>query len=293
MDRTALTIEAPRGASNPVKEDWTDKALREAHLLKEGAKGFVDAAQNADLTTAGKVVLSIGVGLGLAYLSRGRGFGRIAGRTIGTVSGLAFLSDVAVHGKEVGSAAIDTWKSPANMEHNSAVMRKHLGEFAFDTTIMSAAGLAGGSVGYKLFHPNRAAIPAELTTQIGKTGIRQDYANKLLPAGYYANIVRNAEGKFSPEKIARAQRELPGALKSVETYSQYWHREIAAFNSNAPQKVDAVALENYFVHGGRGGRRLNKIASELKRMALEEANEKTATRIMEKLGQAQSIIYGQ
>jgi len=59
------------------KESWTDKALREAQLISQGVAGVGDAAKDSvseghRLETAAEVAVSVGAGVGLAYLNRGR-----------------------------------------------------------------------------------------------------------------------------------------------------------------------------------------------------------------------------
>ena len=91
-----------------TNESWLIKARRKASLLKEGLSGFSDAAHEAVSQhkgeTAAKVAVSCGVGLGLAYLSRGRSLGPIAARSIGATSSLAFVADIGSNLTQIAGA---------------------------------------------------------------------------------------------------------------------------------------------------------------------------------------------
>ncbi len=131
-------------------ETLTEKGVRELNLLSEGLSGFADAFQEAitdrRLETIGKVAFSAGVGFALARLSPKAGFGLLVrGAEIGM--GTAFLVDVVRNGKQIAGAMADTWQTNQNFNENAGLMRASLGQFGFDSLVMSAGGMAGTRLG--------------------------------------------------------------------------------------------------------------------------------------------------
>ncbi|MBS2008343.1 MAG: hypothetical protein JST01_14945 [Cyanobacteria bacterium SZAS TMP-1] len=275
-------------------ESWVDKARREASLIGEGLSGFADAARDAftqhKAETAAKVAVSCGVGLGLAYLSRGRSLGPIAARSIGVASGLAFAVDVGDNAVQIAGAIADTARSDANFDENAQIMRKSLGKFAFDTALMSAAGLGGSAAGHGLFNVRLGDLPAELVPQMNARGISQDYYNKLFMVDRHINVIRNVEGKYTPDKVARSYQELPGSLQKLVTYRQYWNNEFA--NYKGPQPLDQTAAMNVLLNGNAQAIRLNKISAELagfQKSDLTDVN--IQERLYTRVQAARGIIY--
>ncbi len=133
-------------------ESTGEKLWREAELLLSGGgQGFVRAAtESVDsdhlAMTAGKVVLGVGIGVGLACLSRRGSVGINAVRAFGAVSSLAFAHDGALHGPQVLGAMQDNWQSSANWNRNVNIMERTVGQFAFDTVLMGASGAAGSAI---------------------------------------------------------------------------------------------------------------------------------------------------
>ncbi len=131
------------------------KLQREAQLLMGGFAGFGEAAQRSIssehiLETTGKLALGIAIGLGIAYLSRGGSIARTGVRIFGAATTISFANDVLLHGNAVKESVTDTWRSDINWERNLSVMKGTVGQFAFDTALMTAAGLAGGALQLKL-----------------------------------------------------------------------------------------------------------------------------------------------
>jgi hypothetical protein len=275
-------------------ETRADKARREVSLIGEGLSGFTDAAgdafHNRKLETVGKFALSVGVGLGLAYLSRGYGIGKLATRVLGTAAGVSFMSDVARNGSQIFSSLVDNWHSDSNWVHNRAVMRNHLGRFGFDTLVTSAGGIIGGGIGHHAFRPK---IPAELMTQMHATGIRGDYYNKVMVADQRANVIRNADGKFSAEKVSRANEQFPGALKDVVTYRQYWQGEIAQLKTGGHRGLDEVGIMRYFVDSRPQAQRLDRLTTELQSLGNTDlATQKLLEQATPRLIEINKLIYG-
>lgn len=288
--------EIDSAAQPPSEESWVDKARREVQLIGAGLSGFADAAKDAfvehPLQTAGNVALGIGIGAGMAYLSRGRGFGLTAAKTIGTVSGLAFLKDIVANGSEVASAMRDTWKSDRNWDSNAQTMRTHLGKFSFDTALLSASGAAGSKIGHGMFNVKLSDLPQKLVPQMNDRGISQDYYNKLIMADHYANVSTNSLGKYSPEKVARAQQSLQESLNGMVTYRNYWANEMAAYRAGGAQ-LDTKAAMNVLIDGNRDARALNRISQGLKAFGQSDvSNPRVLSGISAHLQQARQIIYG-
>lgn len=278
------------------EESWVDKARREVQLIGTGVSGFADAAKEAfaehPLQTAGNVAVGIGIGVGMAYLSRGRGLGLTATKTIGAVSGLAFLKDIAANGNEVAGAISDTWRSDHNWDRNSQTMREHLGKFAFDTALLSAAGATGSKIGHGIFNVKLSDLPQKLVPQMNEKGISQDYYNKLIMADHYANVATNSVGKYNPEKVARAQQSLQESLSGMVSYRNYWTNEMATYRAGGAQ-LDTKAAMNVLLDGNRDGRALNRISQRLRSFGSSDvSNPQVLNSISAHLQQARQIIYG-
>lgn len=278
------------------EESWLDKARREVQLIATGANGFTDAAKEAfvehPLETAGNVASGIAIGVGMAYLSRGRGLGLTATKTIAAVSGLAFLKDIAANGSEVAGAMRDTWNSDHDWDKNSQTMRVHLGKFAFDTVLLSAAGATGSKIGHGMFNVKLSDLPQKLVPQMNEKGISQDYYNKLIMADHYANVATNSLGKYSPEKVARAQQSLQESLSGLVTYRNYWTNEMATYRAGGVP-LDTKAAMNVLIDGNRDARTLNRISQQLRGIgAREVSNPQVLNSVSAQLQQARQIIYG-
>lgn len=155
MDYTELLDSSIKYSPTATSESTIEKLQREAHLLLAGIAGFGDAARNAvsaehALETTAKVAVGIGIGAGVAYLSRGRSVGRIGVGIFGGVATAAFATDVLLHARSAAGAITDTWDSPVHWDRNVDIMKRSVGQFMFDTTLMTAAGIAGGAMQVKL-----------------------------------------------------------------------------------------------------------------------------------------------
>ncbi len=297
MERFAAIERAKSNAdTSALHESWIEKAQREAALIGEGFAGAKTAAKSAfvdhPVETSAKAAVGIGLGIGFAYLSRGRGLLPITAKTIGTASCIAFANDVAAHGREVAAALQDNWKTSQNWDKNVETMQEHLGQFAFDTAIMSLAGAAGSKVGHKVFGVSLRDLPHALVPQMNGKGISQDYYNKLLMAEHYNNVALNAQGKFSLEKVSRARQSLQESLNNLVTYRQYWNQEIATVAAGGTNVNEKVAL-NVLLHGNRDARTLDHLSVTLKRLGDQDLTDpRVLTRIAGHMQSARDIIYG-
>jgi len=296
MEMRERMLEAAPTDLKDGRESWLDRARREARLVKEGLCGFADAAVDAvvehPLSTAAEVATGVGVGIGLAYLSRGRGLGLVASRAAGAAAGMAFLKDAATNGGAVLGAMNDAWHSDRNWNEDARIMRTHLGRFAFDTVVMSAAGAAGGKVGHRLFDVKLGDLPRQLVPQMSERGISHDYYNKLMMAEYYTNNAANTEGKFSAEKVAKARERLPGSLKDLISYRDYWRHEVANYRASGAGQLDEKAAMNVLLWGNSDARELNKLSLSMPKYAgLDLDNPAVLDNLALRFKRARSIIY--
>lgn len=135
-----------RSEQNVDSEGVGVKLRREADLLGTAlGAGFVDAAKEAaknPVETGVKLGGSFAVGLGLGFL---RGRGSFIPQALGTAFTISFINDLMPRLGSLGNAMSDTWASGANLNEHKATMKETLGQFVFDTALMSAGGIAGGA----------------------------------------------------------------------------------------------------------------------------------------------------
>lgn len=134
----------------PDHESCGDKLLREVELISRGFGGFAEAAKESVapsniVETAGKVAVGVALGAGLAWLSRGRSLSRTVAGIIGGAATVSFARDILLNGQLIGSALEDNWRDDRNWNRNVRIMEKSVGQFGFDTALMTASGFAGGA----------------------------------------------------------------------------------------------------------------------------------------------------
>ncbi|HEY9790162.1 MAG TPA: hypothetical protein V6D22_07180, partial [Candidatus Obscuribacterales bacterium] len=144
-------------------DTWADAARREVHLLRAGLSGFreaaVDAFKSENLPmTAGKVALSVGLAFTLGRLRPISAVAQSLLRSAGMAAGLSFSMDVAANGWEVGKAMADAAGTNPNLQKDSDVMKRSLGQFAFDTALTAPFAIGSGVLGNRLA---KAATAAE------------------------------------------------------------------------------------------------------------------------------------
>lgn len=141
--------DAPPPTSS-TEEDSTWKAIsREAYVVGGGlADGFKENLNAKSLIErTPDFLISTGVGAGLAIAQGKKGLVKLGAQVVGLSFGVGFVKDVAKPERIDGlSTAIgNTWRSPDQLEYNRAQVKKHGGDFVFDTTIMMAGGMIGAS----------------------------------------------------------------------------------------------------------------------------------------------------
>jgi hypothetical protein len=300
MENTKFVLN-DKAVASPAKsneESWTDKALREVQLIGQGASGVVDAAKESvskghRLETVAELALSAGVGIGLSYLTRGRGMGYLAGRTLAAAGTLSFLKDGCEHGGQALNAMRDAWHSDENMQQDAAIMKNGVGGFVFDAGMMSIGGMAGAKTGHALFKPE---IPPLFFDQMSnKTGIRQDYYNQLYGAEWKTNQAIDAKGGLAPEKIAAAKSKLPDTLRGIRTYSDYWDDEITKFEKANPDhaKLDSKGIKNYLVSDRPSAIKLDQLSAEIRLHADQDLNDpQVMNGLIDKFQAGRHVIYG-
>lgn len=292
MELSTRRNELPIASSQD--ESTSQKLWREARLIKEGAAGAVDAARNAfgdeSGQTAAKLGLSFAFGAGMAFLGRGHGFAKMAVTTVGAAGSLAFATDVLYNGKAIYGAMRDTWHSDANFDSNARVMKNSLGQFVFDTALMSAGGMLGAKVGQRLVPQIPRGLMKEM--QIEPSGFSGDYLNRTRSADGFAFAMKSAQAKGNPEKVARYVEPLKESLSGMKTYSQYVGDQMAS--KGATRGVDLSGTRNALM--GRNPQQRAKIdalALELKGMAGDDLTSPAVLdRILSNGRQIEDIIRG-
>lgn len=279
------------------EDSWTDKARREAGLIKEGLKGTKDAVKDSLSAenlgeTAVEVTGAGAVGLGLAYLGRGRGIGLVAAKAVGIAGGAAFVKETLSHGKEALGAVANTWRSDNNYEHDKDVMRQSIGRFTADTLLMSAGGIAGTNVGHHLFKPK---IPPLFYDQFNyNTGIRMDYYNAFNASEMKVNMLLNPKSSHMPEPLlSKFRAELPSKLSSTLSYTDYWNKEIAAFEASKGTKLDAKGIKATLVDNEPGAKKLDVLVADIRTFANKDLNDPvTLNQLIDRYQRGRVIIYG-
>lgn len=292
MELSTRKNELPIASS--TDESTSDKLWREARLLKEGAAGVVDAARNAvgkdSAETAAKVGVSFAFGAGMAFLGRGHGFGNMALRTVAAAGTMAFASDIAYNGKAIYGAMRDTWNSDVNFDSNAEIMKNSLGQFVFDTALMSGGGMLGAKVGQRFVPQIPRGLMKEM--QIEPSGFSGDYLNKTRSADSFAYAMKTAQAKGNTEKVARYVEPLKGALGDMKTYSQYIGDEIAS--KGAAKGVDWSGVRNTLsARNPQQRAKIDALALELKGMSGDDlTNPAVLDRIIANGRQIETIIRG-
>jgi hypothetical protein len=190
--------------STTAGESPTDKLARSALLMCAGFGGIGKAAENAVCTNPGetaiKLGLSIGVGLGISRFAPSRGFTGLLCKTGLGVATLSFGAEALKHGQQVWSAMDDNLKSAANWDRNVKIMETSVGNFAFDTALMTLGGMAGGAAGNRYRYGRMFGGP-------------HGSAEKLINPS--ANAAERSAGKLSTERAEPGLFVRPGEPKLV------------------------------------------------------------------------------
>jgi hypothetical protein len=277
-------------------DSFGDKVRREGSLLGNGILGVKDAALNGLSRehigeTALTATASAAVGLGLAYLARGRGLGYVASRGIGLVAGLTLAKDCLSMGGDAAGAMANSWRSDNTFEDDKKVMHDKVGHFTFDLGLASAGAFGGAAAGNRLFRPY---IPEPFLSQFNKkTGITEDYYNAF-GANEMRMMMLQGEANLPPKVLAEWRSELPTAIRNTESYSQYWDRQIATHQQYHPtETLDRRGIHNALVRSYPNADKLNTLVSELRAFGDQDlSNPDIIKGVSSKFQQARTIIYG-
>jgi len=143
-----------------------DKLAREAWVIGAGlTNGIAEGAQQSwedPQGTAGRVGLSLGIGVALGLAQRTAGMSRLAAEAVVTGFGFAFASDALTPSRwqAVENALADTWNAPGPSDRNALVISNQLGRFVFDVGLTMAGTLAGAKVAQRFMqHFQPPAVP--------------------------------------------------------------------------------------------------------------------------------------
>jgi len=273
-----------------------DKLQREAALLGNGLLGIKDAAAESVSRdhiagTAATAALSVAAGLGLAYLSRGRGMSYALSRGAAVVGGSFLAKDLLFNGGDAAAAMADGWKSNANIAQDKEMMRESVGQTTFDTALATAGGVAGSAAGKRLFEPK---IPDAFMSQFNhKTGITEDYYNAFGANEMRMKMLLDDSG-LPPEILAQWRKELPVAIGKTETYRDYWDRQIAQHEQyNAGDNLDRRGIQNALYANYPNAKKLDALVTELRAFGGKDLTDPDVIKALgEKFQQARTIIYG-
>ncbi len=169
-----------------------------------------------------------------------------AARIAETGLAIAFLKQLVTSGTEFGGAAVDAWKTPANMEHNKEIVGSVSGQFAVDMVAFTAGGYAGSKLARRFLsgHSGPVRFAEDATTAAlressprDSAGIRENL-NSLLGTdiiGQRFNPI-TVPSKFGDAKI-----------------TPYYSQESSALNLkvDAPRFLNQPRLE-VFMDGATG-----------------------------------------
>lgn len=153
----------------------------------------------------------------------------------------AFLWDIAKNGKQLTNAVSDAWVSDKNYDENVKAMN-HVGEFVFDTTLMSAGGLIGDKMARRYL--SSLVTEARLNSISGKSAELLVNTDRSLPA--IENAARSVERRIVPSVVPEntlSMRELAqkGDASFTATLEAYYPRLSNAF----PDKAEIEAMSSY------------------------------------------------
>jgi hypothetical protein len=134
-------------------------------------------------------------------------------------------------------------------------------------------------------------LPIGLLTQFGSSGLRHDYANKLLFAEHTANVARNKNEQVRMERVQHALVVLPELLRNLVTYSEYWDEQVRTEQRTSKQNIDAAAVKKCFVSNIAGARRLNGIVMELRQLGSKSNLEEALDHVLKLFEEARALLY--
>ncbi len=200
-------------ATGPKDDSVWSALSREAYVLGGGVGDGFKANMNAQsmIERTPDFVISAGIGAGLALAQGKKGIVKLGAQITGLSFAAGFAKDLTDADRLNGlsTAVSNTWKSPDNLEQNRALVKKHAGDFAFDTTLMMAGGMLGaGSV-----KVGRSEAAGQLKSVVGNS--LESVKRSLTPgtAGK-AEVMSGALGA-AERKLVGAVKENPGSSSAA------------------------------------------------------------------------------
>ncbi|HEY9869669.1 MAG TPA: hypothetical protein V6D08_10930 [Candidatus Obscuribacterales bacterium] len=141
------------------------RMLNEVYVLGKGIAGTPGAIKDAAVhayenpgSTSVQVGLSAAFGFGVGYLAGRAGAAGLIARGVATAAGLSFLDEGIKPWREAISKAW-TARSDADLQAASDLLSRKLGQFTFDTALMTP-GAVGGTIAGARVHARLAGRPA-------------------------------------------------------------------------------------------------------------------------------------
>jgi hypothetical protein len=138
------------------------RMLNEVYVLGKGIAGTPGAIKEAAVhayenpgSTGLQVGLSAAFGFGVGYLSTRAGAAGLVARGVATAAGLSFLDEGVKPWREATSRAWDA-RTDGELRAASDLLSRKLGQFTFDTAIMTPGAVGGTFAGARL-HARMAA----------------------------------------------------------------------------------------------------------------------------------------
>jgi hypothetical protein len=164
-------------SSSDADDSIADKAWREIQLGASGlVGGMVQGAKEAVEHPAGTILgvaSTVSIGITLGMMQREAGLLRWGAQVGGAALGLSFAGDVIGSGRwgKLSDAVVDTWRSPDNFSRNVETTKSALGKFAFDTAIMTAAGIGSAKLANRYFIPRNEMTLPQILAETPKASI--------------------------------------------------------------------------------------------------------------------------
>ena len=144
----------PLQAQAEQHDGFWQKVAREAYVMGGGLVGGAVSegwkeVNDQPKETAIKLAASVGIGVVLGAAQRRAGIWGLGAEAIGSALGISFMADLSSPERLglVQKTWLDTWSSAANQDGNRTLMDRALGQFAFDSGLMTIGGLSGATAG--------------------------------------------------------------------------------------------------------------------------------------------------
>lgn len=232
-----------------LPESVSDKVQREAFLVLSGAAGLKTGARESLYEHPIATASQLAIGLGITYLSRGKGTCGSLARGAGGFMALTFTNDVLGNGTAVCGALSDNWQSPANWDQNVGVMERSLGRFTFDTLLFATA--SAGFEGICPGKPMRGTPPQSDNSHAQSVRVQP---------GSGSEINRNLLNRGS-EYFGKGERNPPLITDGPLEVSLYLGLKLSPVTAEQNALASAHILEMQF--DGRGSMRHEKYSAKI------------------------------